>query len=304
MNACAPTPLWGRWPNTSATEARPSNPPMAALGVDRDGRREHGQRGSRPRHRIRQILRRSRHDRLRRRRPSPRLPRRREDRHRPHPGAHRRRRRLRHRLPPRAQSATRSCAASTSACLDLRRRRGERPPRRHGRAEASGRRGRRQLRRRAHQPDPHRLHALRRPGPRDPREACRPTRLERQRRRQAMRGEYDAGLRPLLRPSGAGLRRRDHELRRRRRPPSPKQPDSPLQTTARRLARPTGPPGCRRVRDTATGEVSPTGRCTTARRSPPGATIQGPAIIAEDETSTLVGPGWTGRSSAATATSR
>ena len=45
------------------------------------------------------------------------------------------------------------------------------------------------------------------------------------------------------------------------------------------------------VRDTTSGEVSPWGifdRTTLAR----GARIYGPAIIAEDETSTLVGPGW------------
>lgn len=47
------------------------------------------------------------------------------------------------------------------------------------------------------------------------------------------------------------------------------------------------------VRDTATGEVAAWAiydRATLA----PGATFAGPAIIAEDETSTLVGPGWTG----------
>ena len=45
------------------------------------------------------------------------------------------------------------------------------------------------------------------------------------------------------------------------------------------------------VRDTATGEVSSWAvydRTTLA----PGTQIDGPAIIAEDETSTLVSPGW------------
>jgi len=48
------------------------------------------------------------------------------------------------------------------------------------------------------------------------------------------------------------------------------------------------------VRDTASGEATPWAvydRAGLAR----GATLHGPAIIAEDETSTLVGPGWTAR---------
>jgi N-methylhydantoinase A len=48
------------------------------------------------------------------------------------------------------------------------------------------------------------------------------------------------------------------------------------------------------VRDTTSGEVSEWGiydRISLA----PGATLHGPAIIAEDETSTLVGPGWNAR---------
>ena len=46
------------------------------------------------------------------------------------------------------------------------------------------------------------------------------------------------------------------------------------------------------VRDTTTGNVSPWSifdRGTLA----PWMTIQGPAIVTEDETSTLVSPGWT-----------
>jgi len=52
------------------------------------------------------------------------------------------------------------------------------------------------------------------------------------------------------------------------------------------------PNGTRLVRDTATGEVtlwSVYDRTALA----PGTRITGPAVIAEDETSTLVGPGWT-----------
>ena len=45
------------------------------------------------------------------------------------------------------------------------------------------------------------------------------------------------------------------------------------------------------VRDTATGEVAPWAVYDRAALAP-GARIAGPAIIAEDETSTLVGPGW------------
>jgi N-methylhydantoinase A len=46
------------------------------------------------------------------------------------------------------------------------------------------------------------------------------------------------------------------------------------------------------VRDTATGSVSAWAIHNRAALQP-GARVQGPAIIAEDETSTLVGPGWT-----------
>ena len=46
------------------------------------------------------------------------------------------------------------------------------------------------------------------------------------------------------------------------------------------------------VRDTITGEVAAWAIHDRTALSP-GATIAGPAIIAEDETSTLVGPGWT-----------
>jgi N-methylhydantoinase A len=45
------------------------------------------------------------------------------------------------------------------------------------------------------------------------------------------------------------------------------------------------------VRDTTTGEVSPWSIYDRAALSP-GVQIAGPAIIAEDETSTLVSQGW------------
>jgi N-methylhydantoinase A len=45
------------------------------------------------------------------------------------------------------------------------------------------------------------------------------------------------------------------------------------------------------VRDTTTGNVSPWGIYDRTSLVP-WVTIPGPAIITEDETSTLVGPGW------------
>jgi N-methylhydantoinase A len=46
------------------------------------------------------------------------------------------------------------------------------------------------------------------------------------------------------------------------------------------------------VRDTTTGAVSPW-RIYERAVLVPNATIVGPAIVAEDETSALIGPGWT-----------
>jgi N-methylhydantoinase A len=46
-----------------------------------------------------------------------------------------------------------------------------------------------------------------------------------------------------------------------------------------------------KVRDTVTGEVADWAVYDRAALGP-GASLRGPAIIAEDETSTLVGPGW------------
>ena len=48
------------------------------------------------------------------------------------------------------------------------------------------------------------------------------------------------------------------------------------------------------VRDTSTGEVA-TWQVYDRTQMNPGATVPGPCIIAEDETSTLVGPGWSCR---------
>ena len=58
------------------------------------------------------------------------------------------------------------------------------------------------------------------------------------------------------------------------------------------------PRGHRAVRDTATGAVTEWALFDRAEL-PPGATLQGPAIIAEAETSTLVGPRWHARIDAA-----
>ena len=52
------------------------------------------------------------------------------------------------------------------------------------------------------------------------------------------------------------------------------------------------PERTQRVRDTVSGEVSEWSVHVRAALSE-GACLSGPAIIAEDETSTLVGPGWT-----------
>jgi N-methylhydantoinase A len=52
--------------------------------------------------------------------------------------------------------------------------------------------------------------------------------------------------------------------------------------------------GTRKVLDTATGVVSDWSVCERETLAP-GACFDGPAIVAEAETSTLVGPGWTGR---------
>ena len=48
------------------------------------------------------------------------------------------------------------------------------------------------------------------------------------------------------------------------------------------------------VRDTVTGDVAPWNIFDRADLTP-GACILGPAIVAEDETSTLIGPNWQGR---------
>ena len=63
--------------------------------------------------------------------------------------------------------------------------------------------------------------------------------------------------------------------------------------TARAPARGAGAAGTQAVRDTATGEVA---EWTLFQRENLGAgdRIDGPAIVAEAETSTLIGPGWTG----------
>jgi N-methylhydantoinase A len=58
-------------------------------------------------------------------------------------------------------------------------------------------------------------------------------------------------------------------------------PDAPAPAPPRRQA----------VRDTATGEVADWPVHDRAAL-PPGASAEGPCIIAENETSTLVAPGW------------
>nr|WP_282961811.1 hydantoinase/oxoprolinase family protein [Plastoroseomonas hellenica] len=61
------------------------------------------------------------------------------------------------------------------------------------------------------------------------------------------------------------------------------------------LAQPSPAPiRTQQVRDTRTGEVAPWSVFDRAQM-PPGASVAGPCIVAEAETSTLVGPGWTCR---------
>ena len=72
-------------------------------------------------------------------------------------------------------------------------------------------------------------------------------------------------------------------------------PETRRRAPRRRRRRAAAPGRARRRCATPRPARSPTGRSTTAPRSRPGATLRGPAIIAEDETSTLVGPGWTAR---------
>jgi N-methylhydantoinase A/oxoprolinase/acetone carboxylase beta subunit/N-methylhydantoinase B/oxoprolinase/acetone carboxylase alpha subunit len=69
--------------------------------------------------------------------------------------------------------------------------------------------------------------------------------------------------------------------------PSSGAPPEPIEYSAE-------PAGARKVRDTATGEVADWALYDRAALRP-GATLAGPAIVAEAETSTLVGPGWRGR---------
>ncbi len=71
-------------------------------------------------------------------------------------------------------------------------------------------------------------------------------------------------------------------------PPQPKSPPPAASTYRAEPAR------TQMVRDTATGQV---GAWAIYERNAlrPGASFAGPAIVAEAETSTLVGPGWTGR---------
>ena len=93
---------------------------------------------------------------------------------------------------------------------------------------------------------------------------------------------------PLLRPPGAGQRRGGAELRRHRR-------DARRRRWSRRRDGAGRARACplrnQAVRDTATGEVADWPVYDRAAMAP-GAAVAGPCIVAEDETSTLVGPGW------------
>jgi N-methylhydantoinase A len=68
-------------------------------------------------------------------------------------------------------------------------------------------------------------------------------------------------------------------------------PDAVMPVAAVEDAPAPGPIRVQQVRDTATGEVAPW-QVFDRDQMPPGCTVQGPCIVAEAETSTLVGPGW------------
>ena len=69
--------------------------------------------------------------------------------------------------------------------------------------------------------------------------------------------------------------------------PPPEPPEEPVAHRAM-------PDGTRRVRDSVSGEEAEW-TLFARHRLAAGAAFQGPAIVFEDETSTLVGPGWNGR---------
>ena len=134
---------------------------------------------------------------------------------------------------------------------------------------------------------PHRLYALCRPGPRDPGAAAARATLG-DSRRAAIRAAYDTRIHPLLRPPGARHRRGDHELRRHG---GDRGARTSRHRPVRRRACPRTPirrPGWCATRRPARSRDWPVyDRAALA----PGALVAGPAIIAEDETCTLVGPG-------------
>ena len=127
-------------------------------------------------------------------------------------GAVGRRRRQRDRLPARA-GRLRGCPQPVSALFHIRCRRGEHAAGRHG-GRGDGGRGAGQLRRADHA-EPHRLYALCRPGPRNSRAAAGAP--ARRGGRAADPRRLRRRIHPVLRPAGARLRCRDHELCRARR---------------------------------------------------------------------------------------
>ena len=67
--------------------------------------------------------------------------------------------------------------------------------------------------------------------------------------------------------------------------------DKPAPAARAEAAPAPAPVRTQRVRDTVTGEVADW-QVYDRAGFPPGAVVQGPCIVAEAETSTLVGPGW------------
>ncbi len=71
-------------------------------------------------------------------------------------------------------------------------------------------------------------------------------------------------------------------------------PDTASDVAASASASEVRPARMQTVQDTASGEATPWAVYDRAALAP-GAVLRGPAIVAEDETSTLVGPDWTAR---------
>ena len=152
-------------------------------------------------------------------------------------------------------------------------------------AEAEGVVRGRQLRR-GHDRKPHRLYALCRPGPRNPGAAAGARADARRRRGDSCARTTREYTRFYDRPvPGSDVEIMSYAVQ------VMTEPQSFAADEAKGPSGTSGAPRTQSVRDTQTGEVTD---WTVHDRAGlgHGARVPGPAIIAEDETSTLVGPGW------------